>query len=155
MARFKAEVPVENIRVIREMERNLDKIFGAMTKAGAEVVADSMRANAPSEIAPHVKITRTYKTPSDGGINTKAYVSGYIPFSNSNRKYFSRRGKAGGKVYSTTKGVPVEFLAILYEYGRSTSPFPKKPFLRKSFSKGKIEQAMLEAQRRESGGLLE
>ena len=156
MARYKAEVPVENLRVIKEMERNLEKIFGEMTKAGAEVVANNMRANAPSNISGYVKTSRVYKTPSDGGINTKVYVSGYLPFSNPNRKYFSRRGKSGGKVYSTTKGVPVEFLANLYEYGRSTAPFPKKPFLRKSFgTKAKIEKAMLEAQKRESGGVLE
>ena len=53
------------------------------------------------------------------------------------------------------KGIPVDFLAMVYEYGRSGYPFPKKPFFRKAWNKGKIEQAMLEAQKRASGGLLD
>lgn len=156
MAKYVANLPDATLKEMKTIEKNLDKIFGEMTKAGAEVVANNVRVNAPSVLKDKVKLTRTYKTPSDGGINTKVYISGYIPFSNPNRKAFSRRGKSGGKVYVTSKGIPSEFLANLYEYGRSTAPFPKHPFLRKSFgSTSKIEKAMLEAQKRESGGLLE
>lgn len=156
MAQFQANLPDAIIKDMKRIHDNTEKIFGEMTRAGAEVVEDNVRANAPTILKSHVKLTRTYKTPSDGGINTKVYLSGYIPFSNSNRKGFSRRNKAGGKMYTTNKGVPVEFLANLYEYGRSTSPFPKKPFLRKAFgAKTRIEQAMRKAQKQASGGLLE
>lgn len=156
MARFQANLPDDVIKEIKRVHDNTEQIFGEMTKAGAEVVESNVKANAPSILKSHVKITRTYKTPSDGGINTKVYVGGYIPFSDKNRKFFSRRNKAGGKMYSTGKGVPAEFLGILYEYGRSTSPFPKIPFLRKSFgNRSKIERAMKEAQKKASGGLLE
>lgn len=154
MARFKMELPTEIIKQMETVNKNADKIFGEMTKAGAEVAAQNMRANAPSDLQPYVRVGKTFKTPSDNGINTEAYVSGYIPFSDPNRKYFSRAG-GNGKTYKTTLGVPAEFLANLYEYGRSTSPFPKKPFLRKSFNKGQIEEAMLLAQAKASGGLLD
>ena len=132
MAKFKIELPTEVIKEIESVNENTTEIFGKMTQAGAEVVARNMRNNAPTTINGYVKLTKIYRTPSDGGINTKAYVKGYIPFSNPNRKGFSRKG-GSGKVYVSTEGVPAEFLANLYEYGRSTAPFPKHPFLRKSF----------------------
>lgn len=155
MARFVQELPTDILKDFKKIYDNADEIFGAMTKAGAEVAMQAMKNNVPlSDMAQHIKLTKTYKTPTDGGINTKVYFSGYLPFSG-NRTTFSRRGRAGGDVYTTNKGVPVDFLAQIYEYGRSTSPFPKKPFMRKSFSKAKIEKAMLEAQKKASGGLLE
>lgn len=154
MAKFKAELPNEVMKEIQKIHGSTEKIFGEMTKAGAEVVMNRVRSNAPQDIAGFAKLTKVYRTPSDGGINTKVYLSGYLPFSD-NRTTFSRRGRDDGKVYTTSKGVPVEFLANLYEYGRSTAPFPKHPFLRKSFKKDEIEKAMLEAQKSASGGLLE
>lgn len=154
MAKFKMELPTEIIKQMETVNKNADKIFGEMTKAGAEVVAENMRANAPDALKPFVKISKTYKTPSDDGINTNAMVKGYIPFSDPNRKGFTRKG-GSGKQYTTTEGVPAEFLANLYEYGRSTSPFPKKPFVRKSFNKSQIEETMLKAQVKASGGLLD
>lgn len=152
---YKLELPTEVMKDIQRIHDNSDKMFGEMTKAGAELVLANVRVLAPKTIKQYAKTSRTYKTPSDKGINTKVYVSGYIPFSDKNRKYFSRRGRAGGKVYDTNKGVPVDFLAILYEYGRSTSDFPKKPFLRRAFNNKGIEQVMLDKQKELSGGLLE
>ena len=154
MAKFNLELPTEIIKEFETVNKNTTEIFGEMTKAGAEVVAENIRNNAPTTISGHVKITKVYRTPTDGGINTKAYVKGYIPFSNPNRKGFTRKG-GSGKTYTSTEGVPAEFLANLYEYGRSTAPFPKHPFLRKSFKKKEIEAAMLKAQKRASGGLLD
>lgn len=155
MARFQKELPTQIMNDFKKIYDDADKIFGAMTKAGAEVAMQAMKNNVPlSDMAEHIHLTRTYKTPTDDGINTKVYFSGYLPFSG-NRTTFSRRGRSGGDVYTTNKGVPVSFLAQIYEYGRSTSPFPKRPFMRKSFSKAKIEKAMLEAQKKASGGLLE
>ena len=155
MAKFELELPTGIIKDIQKIYDNTDEIFGEMTKAGAEVVANNMKNNAPNILKSYVKTTKIYKTPSDGGINTKAYVSGYIPFSDPNRKFFSRRNGSSAKIYNTTLGVPAEFLGNLYEYGRSTAPFPKHPWMRKSFKKGDIEKAMLKAQKRASGGLLE
>jgi hypothetical protein len=155
MARFTLNLPTKELEEFKKIYGDVDEIFGEMTRAGAEVALKEMLANCPNpELRKYGKLTRTYKTPSDGGINTKAYFSGYIPFSNPNRKYFSRKG-GNGSTYSTTKGVPADFLAKIYEYGRSGLPFPKKPFVRKSFDKGKIEKAMLEAQKKASGGLLD
>ena len=155
MAKFQMELPKDIIKDFENIYKNSDHIFGEMTKAGAEVVLNNVRSNAPHPaIAQHAKLTRTYKTPSDQGINTKVVFSGYIPF-RGNRKYFIRRGRKGGKTYTTAKGIPVDFLAMVYEYGRSGYPFPKKPFFRKSWKKGEIERAMLEAQKQLSGGLLD
>lgn len=155
MASFKAVLPDDVMRDFQKIHDNTEEIFGAMTQAGAAVAMGSVKAGVPlPEMAGYVKMTRTYRTPSDGGINTKVYLSGYLPFKG-NRKSFDRRGRSGGTVYKTSKGVPVDFLGILYEYGRSTRPFPKKPFLRSAFGGGAIEQAMLKAQKEASGGLLE
>ena len=155
MAKLQTILPDDVIKDFKKVYQNTDKIFGEMTKAGAEVALNNTKASVPiPEMASHVKLSKTYKTPSDGGINTKVIISGYLPFSDPNRKYFSRSG-ANGKTYVTTKGVPVDFLANVFEYGRSGKPFPKKPFFRKSFRKAEIEKAMLKAQKELSGGLLD
>lgn len=155
MAQFRATLPDAVINEFKKIHDNTEEIFGSMTKAGAEVAKRNMIANVPNpDLADHVKITRTYKTPTDGGINTKVYISGYLPF-RGNRKGFARRGRKGGQIYVTDKGVPADFVALIYEYGRSDRPFPKKPFLRRSFDKKSIEDAMIEAQKNASGGLLE
>lgn len=154
MAKYIANLPDDLIKAIESVEKNTEDIFGAMTRAGAEVVAKNAKANAPaSYISKSVKLSKTYKTPSDGGINTKVYFSGYLPFKG-NRTTFIRKG-GNGRGYTTNKGVPIDFLVNLYEYGRSTSPFPKKPFFRKSFKKQEIEKAMIETQKKASGGLLD
>jgi hypothetical protein len=80
-----------------------------------------------------IKTTKTYKTPSDGGINTKVIISGY---------------------FNNSKGVrtPAPLVANIFEYG--STKFTKKPFFRKSFKKKEIEEAMMKAQKELSGGLL-
>lgn len=141
MARFQVELPNDLIKQAEAISKDTNRILGEMTRAGAEVVEHQMKNNAPQLLKSHIKVSKTYKTPSDGGVNTKVYVSGYIPFSDPNRKLFTRKN-GSGKKYSTDKGVPADFLANLYEYGRSTAPFPKHPFVRKSFKKKEIEEAM-------------
>lgn len=156
MARFALELPNDIIRTFEDVSDKVEDIFGAMTRAGAEVVKNEIKSHLPHpDFEPGLRVSRTYKTPTDGGINTKVYISGYFPFSG-NRQYFARRGKPGGKVYTTTKGVPRDFVANIFEYGRSgDKPFPKKPFLRKAFAqKAKIEKAMLQAQSDASGGVI-
>ena len=155
MAGYKAVLPDDVLKDLQTINNNADEIFGEMTKAGAETAMHNVISNVPKpELASHVRLSKTYKTPSDGGINTKVYFGGYLPFSG-NRTTFVRKGRKGGKVYTSRKGVPAEFIAIMFEYGRSGLPFPKKPFFRKSFKQGEIEKAMLDAQKKASGGILE
>ena len=124
---------------IQKIYDNSEQIFGEMTKAGAEVAMQNIIAYVPasfknSNIMSCLKLTRTYKTPTDDGINTKVGFYGY--FTNEDGKR-----------------TPAPLVANVFEYG--SSKFTKQPFLRRAFSKGKIEQAMLEAQKKASGGLLE
>lgn len=141
MAGFKAILPDDIMADFKAVGSHTEEIFGAMTEAGADVAEKNLKANAPSGLGAYVKKTRTYRTPSDGGINTKVYFSGYLPFKG-NRTTFVRRGRKNSKVYTTRKGIPADFLANIFEYGRSGSPFPKKPFMRKSFRESEINEAM-------------
>lgn len=141
MAKFEMQLPTEIMKDFQKVYDNSEKIFGEMTKAGAEVVNHNIRANVPqairnSRMMDCLRITKTYKTPSDDGINTKVGFYGYFQ---------NEDGRT----------VPAPLVANVFEYGRSNAPFPKQPFMRKSFKKGDIEQAMLKAQKRISGGLLE
>ena len=141
MAKFEMQLPTEIMKDIQKIYDNSEEIFGEMTKAGAEVVNRNIEANVPQSIRNSkmmncLKVTKTYKTPSDDGINTKVGFYGYFQ---------NEDGKT----------VPAPLVANVFEYGRSNLPFPKHPFMRKSFKKSEIEQAMLKAQKRASGGLLE
>ena len=139
MAKFELELPNEILKDFEKIYGNTDKIFGEMTKAGAEVVYDNIKMNVPSSfrssnIMKCLKLTRTYKTKSDDGINTKVAFYGYFE---------NRNGKR----------TPAPLVANVFEYG--SSKFIKKPFLRKSFNKNQIEKVMLETQKKASGGLLD
>lgn len=139
MANFIMELPKDLIKDLEKLDRNAEKIIGGMTKAGAEVVLNIVKTNAPSSwrgsnIMRNIGLTKTYKTPSDDGINTKVIISGY--FINKN----------GVKT-------PAPLVANVFEYG--SSKFSKKPFFRKSFRKSQIEAAMKRAQKKLSGGLLD
>ena len=141
MAKFSMELPKEILDDFEKIYKNSEKIMGEMTRAGAEVVMESIQANVPDSIKKSpmmdcLRLTEPYKTPSDDGINTKVGFYGY--FTNEDGKR-----------------TPAPLVANIFEYGRSNAPFPKQPFLRKSFNKGRIEKAMLEAQKRASGGLLD
>lgn len=134
MARFNAELPNDIIKQIEELEGSTEKMLSEMTEAGAKIVFDNIKAGVPaawldSNIMSCLQITKTYKTPSDDGINTKVAFYGY--FKNED-----------GKI------VPAPLVANVTEYGRSNSPYPKKPFLRKSFRKAQIEKAMLSVQKK-------
>lgn len=138
MARFNLQLPKEIINDFNYIYDNADNIFGKMTQAGAEEVYKNVKTNIPkgfadSEIMDCLRITKVYKTPSDGGINTKVGFYGY--FTNKN----------GIKT-------PAPLVANVFEYG--SSKFTKKPFFRRSFNKGQIQRAMLEAQKQYSKGLL-
>lgn len=139
MAQFDMQLPKEILDDFKKIYDDSEKIFGAMTKAGAEVVMDNIKTNIPdsfrdSKIMDCLKITKTYKTPSDDGINTKVGFFGYFE---------NHQGRV----------VPAPLVANVFEYGSST--VQKKPFLRKSFRKKQIETAMLKAQKEASGGLID
>ena len=141
MAKFNLEIPSDIIKDIQKVEKNADKIFGEMTQAGAKVVETRIRENIPqsvknSEMMKCLKTTETYKTPSDDGINTKVAFYGYFKDKDGRIK-------------------PAPLVANVFEYGRSNSDFPKQPFMRKSFKKKEIEEAMLRVQKEASGGLLD
>lgn len=141
MAKFDMILPDEIMADFKRIYDNTEEIFGEMTKAGAEVVMRNVKANAPTGIKTSkmmncLKMTKTYKTPSDDGINTKVAFYGY---------FINENGKR----------VPAPLVGNVFEYGRSNLPFPKQPFMRASFNEGQIRAAMLKAQRTESGGLLD
>lgn len=141
MAKFKMELPKDIIEQIQKVDANCEKIFGEMTKAGAEVVMQNIKSNAPngirnSEMMKCLIMTDIYKTPSDDGINTKVAFYGYFINENGVR-------------------TPAPLVGNVFEYGRSGLKFPKQPFMRQSFNAGQIEKAMLKKQRELSGGLLD
>jgi hypothetical protein len=132
LARFKAELPNDIIKQFESLDKNTHKMLAEMTEAGAKVVVSNIKASVPSSwyssnIMKCLKVTKTYRTPSDDGVNTKIAFYGY----------FINRNK---------EKIPAPLVANVTEYGRSSSPYPKKPFLRKSFKKAQIEKAMLAIQ---------
>ena len=137
MAKMEVELPTELMKVFEELGEDTQKMIEEMTQEGAKTVLANVRANVPasfhgSGIMQCLKMTRPYYTPSDGGRNTKVAFYGY--FMNHN----------GKKSYKT----PAPLVCNLFEYGRSNSPYPKHPFMRKSFKKGQIEAAMMKVQDR-------
>ena len=139
MARFELQLPEGLMKDFQKLYNDADKIFGAMTEAGADVVMANVKNNVPasfrgSNIMSCLRKTRVYRTPTDDGINTKVGFYGY---------FVNRDGKRE----------PAPLVVNVFEYG--SSKFPKKPFFRKSFRKDQIEKAMLETQKKLSGGLLD
>ena len=128
MASFKSELPNELIKSFENLSNNSEKMLGEMTRAGAEIVFDNVKTNIKSafndssDIEEHLHLTKSYKTPSDDGINTKVIISGYMT---------NKQGKT----------VPAPLVAMAREYGTSRGE-AKKPFFRKSFNKAQIESAM-------------
>lgn len=145
MARFSMELPTDLINQFKALSDNSEKMIEEMTEAGAEVVYNNVITNMQgsfndaNKLTPYLKITRTYKTPSDDGINTKVGFYGYYK-----DKEFTVRNKKNGKIYSYV-GVPVPLIVRAREFG-SSSGEAKKPFFRKAFNKNQIETAMLQVQ---------
>lgn len=140
MAKFEMELPDDVLKDVSFVENRAQTIFGGMTKAGAEYVKKQVIANMPSGMKKaglerSVKVTKTYRTPSDGGINNKVVIGGY--FTNKNKV-----------------NVPVPLVANMFEYGSSDRKYPKHPFFRKSFRKSEIESVMKAKQKELSGGRL-
>ena len=132
MAKFNVILPTELIKEFGKVEKNSEKMVEEMTRAGAETVILNVKVNMTksfkdtSELEKYLRLSRTYKTPSDDGINTKVILSGYM------------KNKNGQEV-------PVPLVAMAREYGTSRGE-AKKPFFRKSFKKNEIEVAMQKIQ---------
>lgn len=132
MAQFKMELPNDLIKQFESIEKNSEKMLGEMTNAGAKVVYNLVLSNMSKSfkstkgLADCLRITKVYKTPSDGGINTKVAFYGY---------FINEQGKE----------VPAPLVANAREYGTKRGE-AKKPFMRKSFNKSQIENAMLQVQ---------
>ena len=134
MAKAKFEIPKELIAQMKKLEQDTPEMMKSMVKAGAETVLERMKSNAPagmksSPIMNCLCTTRPYEAPSDDSVNVKVGFAGY--FTNEN----------GVKT-------PAPLVANIFEYGRSNEPFPKQPFMRKSFNKAAITKAMEAAQKR-------
>ncbi len=132
MARYEADLPTELIKIFEDLNINTEKMLGEMVKAGAEVARENVKAKMPSALREglsedNIILTKVYKTPSDDGINCQAMIAGY---------FINKEGKE----------TPAPLVANLFEYGRSSAPYPKQPFFRSSFNKGQIESAMLKVQ---------
>lgn len=132
MAKFKAELPNDLIKQLGRLEKDTEKMLAEMTEAGAEVVLGNIKANVPSSwhssnIMKCLKVTKSYKTPSDDGINTKVAFYGY---------FVNRNGER----------VPAPLVANVTEYGRRNGKYQKRPFLRKSFKRAQIVKAMEKVQ---------
>ena len=137
MAKFELNLPTDLIKTFDELNIETQQMLEEMTQEGAKTVLANVRANVPasfhgSGIMQCLKMTRPYYTPSDGGRNTKVAFYGYF------------MNKNGKKSYKT----PAPLVCNLFEYGRSKSPYPRHPFMRKSFKKGQIESAMMKVQDR-------
>ena len=139
MAKFKAELPNDLMKVFEELETNAPQMMGEMCEAGAQVVYKKVVNNIgkafkrTEKLLKGLKITRVYKTPSDDGINVHIGFYGYDKESKPTKRH--------------PQGTPIPLIAMAREYGTSSGE-AKKPFFRKSFSKKEIEQAMLEVQDR-------
>lgn len=139
MAKFKAELPNDLIKVFDELETDTPIMMGEMCKAGAQVVYNKIVSHLGQSfkridtLLEGLKITKVYKTPSDDGINVHIGFYGYK--------------KGTPKTNRHPYGTAIPLIAMAREYGTSSGE-EKKPFLRKSFVKKEIEQAMLEVQSR-------
>ena len=137
MAKFNAELPNDLMKVFEDLETNSSVMMGEMCKAGAKVVYDKVVSGlgkafkSTETLLKGLKVTKVYETPSDDGINVHVGFYGYD----------------GVPTKQYPKGTPIPLKAMAREYGTSSGE-QKKPFLRKSFAKKDIEQAMMEVQNR-------
>lgn len=137
MAKFKNELPNDLIKELEALEKDTEKIFGEMTKAGAEIVYKNIVNNlgksfkTTRSLMGGLRLTKIYKTPSDDGINVHIGFYGYDKDSKPTKRH--------------PKGTPIPLIAQAREYGTSRGE-QKVQFFRKSFKKKEIEQAMQKIQ---------
>ena len=135
MARFEEQLPTELMEQFEHLDKSAETMLKEMTREGAKKVLANVKSNAPqsfkkSGIMKCLKLTRSYNTPSDDGVATKVAFYGY---------FMNHNGKKSHKT-------PAPLVCNLFEYGRSNSPYPRHPFMRRSFVSGEIESAMRKVQ---------
>lgn len=151
MARFNEELPYDLIKQFADLETSSEKMIEEMVDEGAKVVEKNIRHNIigkfenPSEILEYLRITKVYKTPSDGGINRKIAFYGYKSTKNGKSFKITKQLKSGKKQTYEYEGVPVPLIVAAREYGTSSGE-KKKPFIRKSFKRSEIEAEMKKVQ---------
>ena len=111
MAKFQMELPSDVMQDMVNLINESDDIFGKMVEAGAEVVHLNLLGTIPnsmrdSNIMKCLKVTKVYKTPSDGGINCKVGFYGY---------FINRNGVK----------TPAPLVINCFEYGRSQA-YPRQ-----------------------------
>ena len=134
MAGFNLELPTEVINSMNNLYDNAEDMMKEMTQAGAKVVYKNIQNNmkrsfkTTRSLEKGLKISRSFKTKSDDGINTKVGFYG-----------------------KDENGIAIPLKALAREYGTSRGE-KKKPFLRKSFkTESTITDAMLKVQERYIG----
>lgn len=132
MAAFDEQLPTELMEQFELLDKNTDTMLKEMTREGAKKVLANVKANVPSSfmksgIMKCLKLTRSYKTPSDDGVATKVAFYGY---------FYNEDGTR----------TPAPLVCNLFEYGRHGSPYPRYPFMRRSFVSSEIESAMKKVQ---------
>ena len=137
MARFQEELPYDVIKEFEKVGAVCETMFGDMCQAAAQVVHKNLMSNMQSSfettgsLMQGLKVTKVYKTPSDDGINVHIGFYGYKKDSKPTARH--------------PNGTPIPLIALAREYGTSSGE-QKKPFMRKSFKKAEIEQAMQKVQ---------
>lgn len=132
MAKFKAELPNDLVKMFEELEDDSKYIFGEMTQAGAKVVKENVKKNMKKSFKTTKSLDKglimsKVQTTSDGdSVQTWIGFWGYDT-SKASKKY--------------PKGKPIPLIALAREYGTSSGE-SKKPFFRKSFKKDEIESEM-------------
>lgn len=132
MATFEEQLPTELMEQFEFIDKNTETMLKEMTREGAKKVLANVKSNVPqsfgkSGIMKCLKLTRSYKTPSDDGVATKVAFYGYFD------------NEDGRKT-------PAPLVCNLFEYGRSNSPYPRHSFMRRSFVANEIESAMKKVQ---------
>lgn len=128
MAKFDAVIPYVIMEDFQNLYRESPEMYEEVLKAGGNVAYETVKANVPSSfkksnIMRKLKMTKVYRTPSDGAINIKIGFYGY--FINHNKKV-----------------TPAPLVANVFEYG--SSKFPKHPFFRRSMRNSAILTKMKE-----------
>ena len=136
MAKLKFDLNNEIEQELKKLNKDVPEMMSEMVTAGAQVVLKNIKANAPRGIKESPAMMkclgttrRAYRTPSDDSVNMKVGFSGYF-------------------INEDGVKTPAPLVANVFEYGRSSSKFPKQPFMRKSFKKSAIQKAMEEEQKK-------
>lgn len=138
MAKFEEAIPYTIMKEFEDLYRESPEMFSEVLKTGGKVAYETVKANAPSsfkgsDIMRKLKMTKVYRTPSDGAINIKVGFYGY--FVNHNKRI-----------------TPAPLVANVFEYG--STKFQKRPFFRKSMRSRLIIIAMLKKEHELLGKLI-